>query len=63
MEEIKDKKLYPCPFCGERAELIIMDDTIFKDLYPSGKGVRCNNNDCWIEGNVIDYNAWQSFER
>ena len=63
MKEIKVEKLLPCPFCGGKAELITIDDSMLMDLFPSGKCVKCTNNDCWVDGCVIDYKAWQLFER
>ena len=49
-----------CPFCKAPGKVITeFEDDIFNDLFPSNKAVRCTGG-CWIDGVLIDYEAWQN---
>jgi len=53
-------ELKPCPFCGDVPHVFDYDDP--DDIVKSGlsKDAMCENEECPINGNVIDLENWNT---
>lgn len=57
------EKLKPCPFCGGKAELLIVPNDSKQGLSPSKWLVRCSNHCCNQLPHISDHDAIEAWNR